>query len=556
MSRIHAPARIDFAEKCRFRLQAREFQPKCQTMAKNNFPRRSMHHPCCVTARTILLRLLSLGSSRSVVPTCTSPHRSCGTVSYQASSSGVPTEVSLARPSQRQTSHIIFVCRIAHGWADKMLFDLLAFFFTMCSDIRIAIPHASVIKDRRDSGVCDSTVKFCPSRHCEHPFWHLGQSTYRTVLAMAPHLSDSELDVVAKLRHLPMSTVLERLTKARGRRGVEPPSLRTVQRAINGKTFRRGATETRGRKKRLSPKNVRQLDKARKTLIKQAKGESEVHWKDVIKKARVPKVDPTTASRALAAAGFDIKARRPREKPLRTPEHRVERVQICKKWVKRPVKYFTDKVDLIMDNKKFEIPMTAAGKKFLRVKSVRFHLRTKAEGLKDGYTKPNTKRHRINTGGKVDVCAGIIGGKIGLWHYLPKKSWSGQLAADTYKGPIAKALNKHVGDKASFVVLEDNDPTGYKSGKGKQAKKELKISAIEFPRHSPDLNPMDFFVWPEVERRMAKNPPKKETQAQYKARLRRVAMGIPETLVRAAVMSIRKRAKMVVTAKGGDIKRD
>ena len=50
--------------------------------------------------------------------------------------------------------------------------------------------------------------------------------------------------------------------------------------------------------------------------------------------------------------------------------------------------------------------------------------------------------------------------------------------------------------------------------------------------------------------------PKKESVSQYKTRLRRTAMAIPEAVIRKAVMSIKTRAKAVVEAKGGDIAAD
>jgi hypothetical protein len=242
---------------------------------------------------------------------------------------------------------------------------------------------------------------------------------------------------------------------------------------------------------------------------------------------------------------------------MRTREHEAERMALCKKWAKYPAKYFTDKIHLIMDNKKFDIPTSQTGKRFHKMKKVRFHLRTKSEGLKAGFTKPDTKKQRVNPGGRVDVCAAIVNGKVRMWHYLPKQNWCGKAAKDLYRGPVIKALKKHVGVKNQYIILEDNDPTVYKSNKGKKAKKDLKIRAIDYPRHSPDLHPLDFFVWSEVERRMAlQKQPKNETAAQYKARLRHVALGIPEKVVRQAVLSIKKRAAMVVTAKGGDTKRD
>ena len=114
-------------------------------------------------------------------------------------------------------------------------------------------------------------------------------------------------------------------------------------------------------------------------------------------------------------------------------------------------------------------------------------------------------------------------------------------------------------------------------------KAELGIQPVTFPKYSPDLNPMDFYVWSEaavcirniearslkhamyvqrcsmqialrahtveVERRMAlKKAPRGETVPEYKARLRRTAMGIPEATVRKAVDCIRKRAREVIEA--------
>ena len=77
-------------------------------------------------------------------------------------------------------------------------------------------------------------------------------------------------------------------------------------------------------------------------------------------------------------------------------------------------------------------------------------------------------------------------------------------------------------------MLEDNDPTGFKSKVAIDAKATLRIKPIEFPTYSPDLNPSDFSLWREVESRMAaQTAPKTEAAIGYKARLRRTAMAIP-----------------------------
>ena len=60
------------------------------------------------------------------------------------------------------------------------------------------------------------------------------------------------------------------------------------------------------------------------------------------------------------------------------------------------------------------------------------------------------------------ACA-IVKNKVRVWHYLPKR-WCGEAASDFYRDVLIKALRRNHPGKTSFSILEDNDPTGYKSG--------------------------------------------------------------------------------------------
>jgi hypothetical protein len=375
---------------------------------------------------------------------------------------------------------------------------------------------------------------------------------------MAPPLSPKELDLI--LRRVgegsPTPSIHQELVKMRARAKSEGPDITTVRRAVRGKTHKRGAQERRGRKRKLSTIAVRRLNKTRKELIKKAAGEYEVHWKDMISKARVPRVHASTASRSLKRIGENVAFRTPRTKPMRESADEKERVSICTSWLKRPKAYFTEKLDCIMDNKHFDIPTYTKAKKFHKMRRVRGHLRTKAEGVKKGFTKPSYRKNRVNPGAKATVRACIINNKVKVWEYLPDR-WCGAAAADLYEKVVIKALRKHRGNKKSFLMLEDNDPTGYKSGLAVDAKKRLKINTIPFPKYSPDLNPLDFFLWNEVERLMsAQKAPAHESVEAYKERLKKTAMAIPSDVIKRAVESIQVRAKQVVAAKGGDIQRD
>ena len=176
--------------------------------------------------------------------------------------------------------------------------------------------------------------------------------------------------------------------------------------------------------------------------------------------------------------------------------------------------------------------------------------------LQPEFTKPNNKKHRINPGGVVKILAGISGDRVVLWHDLGKK-WNGKVAAEMYHGPIIKVLRRVRGVKPSYLVCEDNDPSGYKSGLGKTAKRELKIKTVPWPRYSPDLMPLDFSLWRNTKLRIDKTDPKgRETAEAYKKRLRKTALATPRAAVRKMVASIRRKAKEIWDAKGGSISSD
>ena len=342
----------------------------------------------------------------------------------------------------------------------------------------------------------------------------------------------------------------KRIAAARARQRQDPPVLTTVRRFLKAETHRTDKPETRGRKAIFKRRSVLKMNAVRKSLVKKADGEYEVHWEDVMKKARMPKTDPTTVARAFAREGIDVSWRTPREKLLRGKEHEDERKEACRKWRFYPENYWTDKVDMYIDNTTWSVPATTRARKYLNQMKVRGHLRTRGEGLQAGFTKPSGKKHNMNTGGKLKIVAGISNCRVAVWHYVDG-TWNGDAAVAVYKGPVLKALKKNRGEKKSYIMVEDNDPVGYKSGKAVSAKGALNITAIQFPRYSPDLNPMDYFLWQEVGKRMAKNAPKRlESVQAFKARLRRTALAIPEAIVRKGVSNMKDRVKNCFANRG------
>ena len=127
-----------------------------------------------------------------------------------------------------------------------------------------------------------------------------------------------------------------------------------------------------------------------------------------------------------------------------------------------------------------------------------------------------------------------------------------------YEGAMQKALKKAYPGQTRFRVLEDNDPTGFKSRKGVEAKKRAGITPFEIPGHSPQLNLCDYWLWREVNRRMRqaeKNWPegKKEDRGAYLKRLKRTALSLKEDEIDRSVASMKRRCQALYDAEGGQI---
>ena len=375
---------------------------------------------------------------------------------------------------------------------------------------------------------------------------------------MGKHITEKELDVMLMWQSQGMTPkeIRNRLLRKRATAGERAPSLVAVRRALRGQTFKRSKMETRGRKQILSMANMHALDETRKKLNVKADNDYEVTWDGIVCTARVPHVDRSTASKCMKAAGFDVAWHTPRTKPSRTEIDEKQRMNICSKLRQLPTSFWTSKMDAYIDCKAWPIPRTTKGRKFLNKLKIRGHLRTRSEGLNKEFTKPDKRKHHMNVGPNAKVFAAIVGNRVRVWHYLPAV-WSGSAAVNVYKTVLAPALTKFRGAKRQFDILEDNDPTGFKAAVSIAAKKELKIKPIKFPTYSPDLNPCDYALWQEVERRMvAQVVPRKENVEGFKARLRRTALAIPAPVIKKMLASMKTRTCSVYEHKGGHIPRD
>ena len=94
------------------------------------------------------------------------------------------------------------------------------------------------------------------------------------------------------------------------------------------------------------------------------------------------------------------------------------------------------------------------------------------------------------------------------------------------------------------MIAEDNDPTGFKSTAGLDAKKEMKTRTIPWRRYSLDLMPLHYLLWDAIREKMKLNAPRgRESLADFKIRLRRIALATSPAVVRKAVAKMNSRCR-------------
>ena len=154
------------------------------------------------------------------------------------------------------------------------------------------------------------------------------------------------------------------------------------------------------------------------------------------------------------------------------------------------------------------------------------------------------------------MTAAVIHGRIRIWKYVEGK-WNANAAVAMYQ-ELSKVLKSaYPCHRGRFTVIEDSDPTGYKSAKAIANKAELAIVTDDLPKRSPVLKVLDYCLWHEIagrmrvqERGFRKN--KVESVPQFKQRLRKTALGppVPQALVKKVVADMKRRCRIISDRRG------
>ena len=352
-----------------------------------------------------------------------------------------------------------------------------------------------------------------------------------------------------------VDTTERRLVKNMAKEGVPWSTIQKITGrtpdTINSIIKARGNPTTKGAPVKFKPKDVDKVLKVLEGMVKEANAQKEVTLDMVLKKAGY-EVSTKTARKGIKqrkVAFYKLK-----EKPLLEPSDVKDRKKFADDHKHRSAARWVVQPHAIIDDKSFQMTCHEQSREYAARRSVRGAYQKKGSMPKHWLVKPSSGANKAKFPG-IRVTAAVIKGKIRVWKYTDGK-WNAKAAAEMYKHALAPALKKAYPDhKGPFTIIEDNDPTGYKSKLGIAAKKDARIIVDCLPKRSPDLNVLDYSLWHEINVRLRKQErsfrkEKRETKEEFKGRLRKTAMGLPASFVKAAVGSMKRRCAKIADMNG------
>ena len=353
-------------------------------------------------------------------------------------------------------------------------------------------------------------------------------------------MTTREVDIIRRLKkHVQLPVAKIALAVGRDKK--------TIYNALSSKW----SMKKRGRHPKLTCKEINFIVRTAKAMIQNAKACKEVTLEMIMRRAKT-KACARTVRKALQQR--KIRFRKMRSKPVLTAEDVIDRKRFAAKYRHKSRAWWRSKVDLYIDLKKFPVYPTHKFRALAAQREVRGAYRQPSQGLDEAYVVV-PKHLKQNPGVKGATIAGGVGkGKVRLWHDVGKK-WTAAAASELYLGPVRAAMRRATPRKRKFQILEDNDPTGFRSKAGLAAKRLAKINVLQIPKRSPDLSVMDYAIWKQITRRMRLQErrfkkSKRETRAQFLARLSRTARNLDSSFIDKAIGNMKERCRRLHEAKG------
>jgi transposase len=173
-------------------------------------------------------------------------------------------------------------------------------------------------------------------------------------------------------------------------------------------------------------------------------------------------------------------------------------------------------------------------------------------GRKTEVSSERLIRQRAKFSRRVMVSAGVCCSGKGRLHFVPEKT---KINAQHYTSQLLPLLTEDCRHLLNdeFVFQQDGAP----AHTSKQTQDWLQQNCPEFigkeewPPNSPDLNPLDYFVWSAMLEKYQKMLPKPKTIAELKTVLDEIWSSLPQQSIEKAVLAFRKRLQACIQSDGG-----
>ena len=150
------------------------------------------------------------------------------------------------------------------------------------------------------------------------------------------------------------------------------------------------------------------------------------------------------------------------------------------------------------------------------------------------------------------VSAGVCFNGKGRLHFVPENV---KIKADFYINDLLPELLEDATEQVGhdFIFQQDGAP----AHTAQRTQDFLLVSCPDFikkdewPPNSPDLNPLDYYVWGEMMQRYSTLSPKPTDVNQLKAALQDIWNELPQASIQKAIRGFRQRLQACIRVEGG-----
>ena len=248
------------------------------------------------------------------------------------------------------------------------------------------------------------------------------------------------------------------------------------QSAITRLAVQRKKRQTQGRPPAVT---VAALDRLAKSLVEMiVDGQGEVAVSMLKRSARCKATERANLDK-LHARGIHVRPLR--QKPTLTSDDVMTGKTLVLTYGAKSSARWNSAVHLAIDAKRHLAPPHGSARKHAAQEATRGPTARRARVSRMGHMKlALTSKYNQGAHG-IKSRAGIGNGKVLLWEHIDGP-WGGAAVEASYRDPSKAVLKREFPGRRSFVVLEDNDSSGFKSSTGRAAKVEERINVLRFRR--------------------------------------------------------------------------